>query len=301
MKRRRTTSKADASIFNPGKPLATRANRNLFPTVFVDTSATAGPRARTETLIPDYDHPIDECRMRKYIKDPFIAQPDQAVLAASQWSNPNPPPPNKPWLSSWTYPTEEFDPWPREKSGVRCWWCTYPFDWTPFPLPCSYDKYSKKYRVIGSFCGPSCAKAYAANTLRQTNTGYSYGWIDEIAKKYFGYITPLGQLPLIRPAPPKEILQDYCGPKGFTIKQFRSVCVHGRSIELLPPGWITYKQVVEAELEVAKRSSGIRHEESADICDVRTRDVVRVQRQPFAGTGTRRINDYFAGRKSKRS
>jgi hypothetical protein len=123
-----------------------------------------------------------------------------------------------------------------------------------------------------------------------------YTFIDRVAEDFYGYRIHMedgapkrSSIPL---APDKELLQDYCGPEGMTIEQFRAVCSCGRSIKVLPPAWITMKQVVQAEQQTAKQGRKIYHRENPDDIQ-RTQDLVRVHRIPFAGIGARRISDFI--------
>lgn len=52
--------------------------------------------------------------------------------------------------------------WP-EKTHICCWWCTYPFETKPIPLPIRYDTIRDVFYIRGTFCSWSCAKAYALN------------------------------------------------------------------------------------------------------------------------------------------
>ena len=276
-------------FFNPGKPLASRSNRNLFPTVFVDTSVKcSGPQIRPDAIVRISPSPGP-------VTKPYVFDPDQAVLAASQWGSDTSESADKPWLKSWYYPSDAFDPWPTS-TKTKCWWCTYGYDWTPFPMPYSFDKKNSRYRVIGMFCGPSCAKAYACSGNRFSNSTVMCAWIDAIARYFFGYNNARGFCPRIPIAPPRELLQDFCGPKGFTIQQYRTACVHGRSLCILKPGWITVKQVIEGEHLTAQ--GRIFHPENLDNLP-RTQDLVKERRMPFAGRGARRLSDFF-GKKGRR-
>lgn len=289
----------------PGKPLATRSGRELFPVVFVDFTARSGVRCRPEDIPPEPGNRGYDQRIRKphLEKEAYVFNPDQAVQAAAQWGSAGKQTEGMPWLKSWYFPTDAFDPWP-SKTDLRCWWCTHQFTWSPFPLPNRYDDRDKRYDVTGIFCGPSCAKAYAAG--KYPNITHVYHWIEVIAHEFYGYTTNTGATPHIPVAPPRELLRDFCGPKGFTIQQFRSACVHGRSLVLLRPGWITLKQIVEAEdsnaristkVELAKEASAsikqsAFHPENPDAIQT-TGSLVRITRVPFAGVGARRLDEFF--------
>jgi hypothetical protein len=193
-------------------------------------------------------------------------------------------------IRSWYYPTDAFDPWPTT-TDISCWWCTYNYDWAPFPLPYAFDLHSNRYKTIGLFCGPSCAKAYALRVKRFTNLDNVYRWIESIATEFYGY-EGLSVIPI---APDKELLQKYCGASGLTIEQYRSMLKQGRNLKLHPPGVITIKQVVEAQEQVGKQSKTIRHSENPDNIQ-RTEDLVRIKRIPFVSLGIKRIGDYIKER-----
>lgn len=295
-----------AKLRHVGKPLATRSGPGLFPTLYVDLSPRrCGPRADPKTLVADMSHPMHEGAMVR-VKDPYVFNPDQAALAAVQWGGRSEQPDDRPWLKSWYYPTDAFDQWPMAPTGLRCWHCTYKFDWAPFPLPLgSFDKNSGRYRVLaGGFCGPSCAKAYAHdNSSMIGNIDNTLAMIDQIAFKYFGYKTAKGHTPIIPVAPKREVLKKYCGPKGLSIAQYRTLCAHGRRLTLMNPGFITLKQVIEAEdLNARMRVAGaarVFHAENPD--DIKPiEELVRVRRAVFGGRGARPLSDFTTKRKLKR-
>jgi hypothetical protein len=234
------------------------------------------------------------------VRDPVVFNPDQSLLAASQWGSAGSPTEDRPWLKSWYYPYDEFDQWPRDSGGRSCWWCTHEFSWSPFPLPVSYDQTNDRFRVKGIFCGPSCAKSYAASSGALGSAHRIYGWIDEIALRFFGYATRTGDVHVAPLAPARELLQRYCGPKGFTIEQFRTACLHGRSIRLCRSNFVTEKQIVEAEQLTARmvtshsggRARSAHHVDDPDNI-LTTRDLVKQSRMPFAGRGARRLDDFM--------
>jgi len=296
--------------FVTGKPLSTRSAFSLMSIVFVDTDVRrAGPRLGGAERPPDPARAVkDGAEWR--VRDPVAFNPDQSLVAACQWGSANQPADDRPWLKSWYYPYDEFDQWPREPGGRCCWWCTHDFAWSPFPLPVSYDQKNDRYRVKGVFCGPSCAKAYASTTGGVPGSVHRiYTWVDEIALRYFGYATRTGGVHIAPPAPARELLQRFCGPKGFTIEQFRTACLHGRSIRICRPNFVTEKQIVEGEQQTAKivtAQPGGRGARSAHHVDdpdniPTTRDLVKQTRMPFAGRGARRLDDFMRkGAKRKR-
>jgi len=271
------------------KPLATKKGQKLFPICYVDSSVrTSGRPLRACDIIIGTSQ-----SEKKVVEDEDLAH--QTPLAASQWGNPNKKF-EEPWIRSWFFPLDAFNPWPK-RTDISCWWCTYPFDWTPFPLPYQYDVSSNRYRTVGMFCGPSCAKTYAAKMKAFPNLDSVFSFIETVAEDFYGYILHVEdgapKRSAIPFAPEKEILQRFCGPEGFTIEQYRNACACGRDIRLLPPMWITMKQVVQAEQRCAKvGKKRIFHKENPDDIQ-RTHDLVKVHRIPFAGLGARRMTDYL--------
>jgi hypothetical protein len=277
--------------YNPCRPLPTKSNhRNLMSTVYVDLDVRrSGPRIKPSS----YDVVVAAETVRDR-PEPVV---DQAVLAASQWGGTAPIiNTSAAWLKSWYYPPDIFDPWPSKvPEGVRCWWCTHSFETPPFPMPYHHDPKIDRYKVKGMFCGPSCAKAYASSAYRCTDrriVSIMY-WIGVIAKKYYGY--PRGvRIPL---APPREILREYCGPKGFTIEQFRTACARSRVIAILPFMSVTDKQIVEAEQLNAKSHGAPFHPENPDKI-MTTNELVIQPRTSYVGRGVRRLNEFFGAPKT---
>jgi hypothetical protein len=260
-------------LYNVTKPLPTIGpHRSGFITNIDSRECVGGPVLSSRQKV----------RYNPYVHEPKRHDEMQQFDAAGQWSNPD----AVPALKSWYYPVDAFSQWP-EKTDIKCWWCSYGFSWTPFPLPYSYDRSSSRYRVRGIFCGPSCAKAYATHDECITYIAKVLYFIDQIAREFFGYDADS----CIKPAPPRELLKDYCGENGFSIEQFRSVCACGRSIKLLPPGFITIKQVVEAEQKEAHKRV-VFHVENPD--DIESTDVlVKQKRIPFVPLGRKTLCNYF--------
>ena len=269
------------------KPLASRAGQKLFPICYVDCRLQTAGRRLTPEEHRDYIDPEV-----KAVSADDLAH--QSRTACTQWGDATQRVKDS-WLKSWYFPLDAFRPWPR-KTDICCWWDSCPFDWTPFPLPYQYDIGSNRYRSIGMFCGPSCAKAYAIFVKRYTNLDNVFAWIEAIATDLYGYRIDSDEgcprrssIPI---APNKELLQKYCGPEGMTIEEYRKSCSCGRRIALMEPGWITQKQVVQAEQGPGRRGSAVYHRENPDDIQ-RTQDIVKVHRIPFAGLGARRISDYL--------
>lgn len=280
--------------YNPCKPLASKGRSKLGPICFVDSStATSGPRLYESSKIVIITTTLPT-------EKPVVKE-EQAIEAAKQWASAqytgDGTSTTRPWIKSWYFPLDAFNPWP-EKTDLCCWWCSCPFDWPPFPMPYSYDRLSNRYRSIGLFCGPSCAKAYCRGTEKYSSHHNIDYFIDRIATEFYDYKlnvqTGASKKCTIPPAPPKEILQKFCGPKGFTIEQYRALCCCGRTLKVHPPHIITMKQVVEAEQQTAKKRK-IHHVENPDDIQCTT-DLVKKKRIPYAGPGAKRMTDYLKPR-----
>lgn len=274
------------------KPLASKSGQKLFPICYVDCrNSTAGAPLHAATRAN---------LMRLYVNvkktklhNAGVDLMHQSRVAAQQWGDVKKKA-SESWLKSWYFPLDAFSPWPAE-TKLCCWWCTEPFNWTPFPLPYQYDTSSNRYRSVGVFCGPSCAKSYASRIKQYRNLDNVFSWIEIVATDYFGYRIGIDEggvksssVPF---APDRELLQKFCGPEGMTIEEFRSACECGRKIKLLEPNWTTQKQVVQAEQVTAKVGRAVYHRENPDEIQ-RTQDLVNIHRIPFAGIGAQRLSDY---------
>jgi hypothetical protein len=298
-KKKKTTPSGEESIRYVCKPLASKGGRGLFPTVFVDISVEkCGPWLPRSAMVPDHDRPDSSKssvgRGDVVMSSSSSSTKEEAALAASQWGSLTKEEEEKPWIKSWFFPCDAFDPWPEKANGTCCWHCTCEYDCAPFPLPRSRDETHGRWRVYaGGFCGPSCAKAYAKYTLQCSNLSNVFSWIDLIATKYFSYDEKI-KIPI---APKKEVLQKYCGPRGLTIAQFRTMCTHGRTLKLHDPGFIALKQIVEGEdinasMKLANGTTRVCHRENPD--DIKTvEELVTTKRAVFGGRSTRPISSFF--------
>lgn len=189
--------------------------------------------------------------------------------------------------------------WP-EKTDLKCWWCLHGFETRPFPCPYRMDR-EGVYHVIGVFCGPSCAKAWA---LREG--GFADGsssvvhHIDRLAKCR-GYCDKGMKFFVAPPAPPRQALSMFRGEgDGMTIEQFRDLCAKGFEVELLNPPMITHKQVLVADCSKqikAQKSGRICHVESVNSMSLSAMEAAKARKEGlevFAGVGTKRLRDFFA-------
>lgn len=121
--------------------------------------------------------------------------------------------------------------WP-ERTSIHCLWDTYSFDTVPIPVPISYNKNLRKFRVRGCFCSFNCALAYSLNSnLRNTPL-----------LSYF-YTRWTGKSAHIKRAPPREALAIYGGT--LTIDQFRKSFNTLTRINLIVPPVIPQVEKLE--------------------------------------------------------
>jgi hypothetical protein len=186
--------------------------------------------------------------------------------------------------------------WPL-KTDVSCWWCLHPFDSRPFPCPIRRDR-AGKWVVRGVFCGPSCAKAWAAQESRFLQAQHIDYLIDVLARLR-GFCPPGKKWLHIPTAPPRNVLKMFRGSEGMTISQFRKLCACSFEVKLLEPPVITQKQVIIAEfsrLEDIAKKGRICHREMDADASASTTEIAQRRREGlevFAGIGARKLNEFF--------
>ena len=213
-----------------------------------------------------------------------------------------------PTIDSYELPVECFadSRWP-DKTDLKCWWCLHGFDTKPFPCPLSVSC-DGIFRIQGVFCGPSCAKAWAA-TRTCNPSKVVYPCIDRLAVSR-GFMDPKSnrRYVYIPPAPPREALKIFSGEGGMTIEEFRGMCACGFDVKMLEPPTITYKQVIVAEcnnlisFEKSRKGKAIIHKESIESMTQSATDIAMKKRQGlsiFAGVGARRLTEFFGSQTTK--
>lgn len=124
--------------------------------------------------------------------------------------------------------------WPLS-TNISCYWCCHKFETPPVGLPCKYT--DAKYFVTGCFCSLECAAAYNVMFLRDSNMEERMNLLSMLSRD-LGYDT------LVKPAPPREMLQMFGG--NMAIDDFRG-CFHKRkSINInFPPMVVLINQMEE--------------------------------------------------------
>lgn len=101
--------------------------------------------------------------------------------------------------------------WP-SKTNIDCFWCSHPFDNTPFGIP--IKRVGEKYQMFGNFCCAECAAAYIfeTNFLNDSEKSESYSLLN--------YIYREGITDGIQVAPSKLCLKKFGG--RLSIEQYRN-------------------------------------------------------------------------------
>jgi hypothetical protein len=193
--------------------------------------------------------------------------------------------------------------WPA-RTDLRCWWDCHPFATRPFPCPMR-KRWDGVWVVHGVFCGPSCAKAWAAQ--RCTARSHEiFSLIDSLARRR-GFLDPKDLMNRAAVAPPRETLQIFRGHDGMTIEQFRGMCAAGFDCHILDPPYITHKQVLVAEYErlVQQAKTGVvHHRDTLETLATSPLELAQKKREGltiFAGVGSKKLSDYFVAPSTKKT
>lgn len=188
--------------------------------------------------------------------------------------------------------------WP-ERTGLSCWWCLHTFESRPFPCPISRAP-DGVLRILGVFCGPSCAKAWAiSDGCLGNSVDRVLFMIDWLAQRR-GFCCDGKSFVFVPPAPPRTALQMFRGPSGLTIAQFRGLCAAGFDVSILSPPYITQKQVIVADctrMSMAAKAGRVTHVDSPEAYMMSAAEYAERRRaglEMFAGVGVRRLSEYLA-------
>ena len=187
--------------------------------------------------------------------------------------------------------------WP-ERTDLKCWWCLHGFETRPFPCPFRKDR-EGIYHVVGLFCGPSCAKAWANTEGGFSNIQDIMAFIDFLAKGR-GYCKEGQKFFVATMAPPRQTLEIFRGMgHGLTIEQFRGLCSCGFEVNILNPPFITHKQIIVADCDRqirAMKSGRVCHVEDVKSMALPAMEAARQRKEGleiFAGVGTKRLKDFL--------
>lgn len=101
-----------------------------------------------------------------------------------------------------------------KKTDILCWWCCHPFDTIPRFIPTKHDTIRRRYKVTGTFCGWSCAKAFAFYDTNYTIKN-NMMMLTSLIREIHGYYHD------VKCAPPRTILKAFGGT--MSIEEFRSI------------------------------------------------------------------------------
>lgn len=110
-----------------------------------------------------------------------------------------------------TLPEFTGEKWPK-KTNIHCWWCCFPFDTIPIPIPTRYYPRKDIFKVYGCFCSVNCAYSYT-----KLNTNYKLVNASLLLFMY-NKITK-SRIRTLKEAPERTVLNIFGGP--LTIQKFR--------------------------------------------------------------------------------
>lgn len=122
----------------------------------------------------------------------------------------------------------------RARADVACWHCCDPVGDACVPVPRAYDIHEQTYHVMGTTCGPACAKAYI---LEHTSFDRSQhlNVLVRMLRDVYGLTAPVVE------APPRAALKRF----GGTLEVARHPRVRARLFE---PPFVSYCMIAEESL-----------------------------------------------------
>lgn len=166
--------------------------------------------------------------------------------------------------------------WPKQ-TACRCWWCTFPFEGPPLPMPTNYSRRADLFTVTGIFCSWECMKAYNANergylSVRCTDL------ISLLRKRATGVLAP------IKRAPPRWALSVYGGT--MSIQEFRGARHTDVQYHLLPDNMIVKLPVMATSSTQPRKRLPRREDRAVDFTDVQQfNEPLRLKRPKPLGQG----------------
>ena len=136
-------------------------------------------------------------------------------------------------------------------TSIYCWWCSHPFETTPFVLPLKYM--SEAYHVTGCFCSPECAAAYNFETYADKEDVFEhYSLLNTLYRRVYDK----NQVP-IKFAPPRQALAIFGGP--MSVEKFRNSChnYHRDCNLVMPPMISVIPQIEEVMVNYVSSKSSL--------------------------------------------
>lgn len=97
------------------------------------------------------------------------------------------------------------------RTDIYCYNCCHPFYNKPFTLPVDYEPTLKRYKVVGNFCSPNCAKRYAIDDKILYNKVHI---LSQMCREMYNSSY------MIKPAPSKFLLRCFGGK--LSIEEYRN-------------------------------------------------------------------------------
>lgn len=112
-----------------------------------------------------------------------------------------------------------LEAWPKS-TNLKCWECDCTF--STVPVPCAVDMYHNKngqtvYDVYGNFCTFNCAQKHINEKFKGDATKYDK---DRFLRALYKIFTGK-KIDHIVSSPDKTRMQQYCGERGWTYREFR--------------------------------------------------------------------------------
>lgn len=114
-----------------------------------------------------------------------------------------------------------------DKTDISCWWCCHNFTSIPLGLPNNYNK--DKFYVFGCFCSLNCAYAYNLDL-----NDYRV-WDRQSLIYHLKSIIQPDDNNLLKPAPPRQILQKFGGHISITQYRENFFTIDKDFLFILPP------------------------------------------------------------------
>ena len=122
-----------------------------------------------------------------------------------------------------------------ERTNVYCFNCCHPFYNKPFTLPIDYHPILKRYKVFGNFCSPNCAKRYAMDDKKLSNT---VSILSQMCREMYSYSYT------IKAAPSRFTLKCFGGK--LSIEDYRNSFLDKRVFNLKPVNSkVVYLEIAE--------------------------------------------------------
>lgn len=121
------------------------------------------------------------------------------------------------------------------RTDIYCFNCCHPFYNKAFTLPIDYHPVLKRYKVFGNFCSPNCAKRYAMDDKKLSNT---VSILSQMCREMYSYSYT------IKAAPSKFTLKCFGGK--LSIEDYRNSFLDKRVFNLKPVNSkVVYLEIAE--------------------------------------------------------